>query len=565
MGHLLLDKNPFWILRTSPRQAARDVQEAYEDVLFDFPDKKQDIVHAHQILTNTRRRIEAEVAWFPGQSVDVIENIMAHRHDNAFCPDTNDPLARAHITLFRCTEGKAELSDVLNALSDINRTQTLDAINRDREISGITECTEDVFDGAWSSLMECYAAFVLEAECFNSDDGNDVFAALDQSVVSEQARSFVSHLKDGFSRRKQPAMDAAEREIREAIDAVAELTDQDELHILIRDTLIPKIESWAGIRLPEQKATKRDGISDKRSVELYLSIAKAVFENDKVQPDMNFSRTLFDVLEDTSREVPDAIVWLKQFRFISEIRMFCNLAADTLISGKQGFSVSEEERFVKKKRDVYTRTVLEYLDGAGDIDGDLIEPEMPWQIVLNMFHTAMERSAEADLVGSFWRRVIKVSRPPSSTLESDIDLVHRNILTYQINAATREKRYSTVIQLAEEGFRAISVPEAQDQFLLSEIYARHARLMSEKHPTQGAAEQLVQRINVLRGRSPQHMSGDVLVMAQNAEQIILAHKSNWSGGVVTNKSAEDDVSAGGWIVGILFWAFLLFLIAGGEG
>ena len=58
--------NPFWILDASPRDSKRVLHNKAENKSFELP---EDICrNAENILLTPKKRLEAELSWFPGLS-----------------------------------------------------------------------------------------------------------------------------------------------------------------------------------------------------------------------------------------------------------------------------------------------------------------------------------------------------------------------------------------------------------------------------------------------------------------------------------------------------------------
>ena len=69
-----LKDNPFYILEIRPQSTKREIMQAAEEkMLFDDPEK---IENAKNILLDSRKRLEAELSWFPGATNDIVDIIV---------------------------------------------------------------------------------------------------------------------------------------------------------------------------------------------------------------------------------------------------------------------------------------------------------------------------------------------------------------------------------------------------------------------------------------------------------------------------------------------------------
>ena len=93
-----LTKNPFYILSASPRDGRRRLMELAEErsLLLDA-DECHD---AYSVLTNPRKRLAAEVSWFPGMAPQKIEELLAlmeSEPEKILAEDSLPSLTRANL------------------------------------------------------------------------------------------------------------------------------------------------------------------------------------------------------------------------------------------------------------------------------------------------------------------------------------------------------------------------------------------------------------------------------------------------------------------------------------
>lgn len=93
-----LTKNPFYILSASPRDGRRRLMELAEErsLLLDA-DECHD---AYSVLTNPRKRLAAEVSWFPGMAPQKIEELLAlmeSEPEKILAADSLPSLTRANL------------------------------------------------------------------------------------------------------------------------------------------------------------------------------------------------------------------------------------------------------------------------------------------------------------------------------------------------------------------------------------------------------------------------------------------------------------------------------------
>lgn len=93
-----LTKNPFYILSASPRDGRRRLMELTEErsLLLDADECRD----AYSVLTNPRKRLAAEVSWFPGVTPQKIEELLAlmeSEPEKILAEDSLPSLTRANL------------------------------------------------------------------------------------------------------------------------------------------------------------------------------------------------------------------------------------------------------------------------------------------------------------------------------------------------------------------------------------------------------------------------------------------------------------------------------------
>ena len=157
-----LHRNPFWVLRVSPRDSRQVIVERADEAL--LLSDSDGVEGARLKLLNARTRIEAEIAWLPGvrpsTSFEVVQGLLRHPGRFINPPDSFSPLAHANLlsaTLerFDPLENRRELGAMIHQfavlVSSISATDVQRLVNEDRVAGGFAEIPDvGLFDSALS-------------------------------------------------------------------------------------------------------------------------------------------------------------------------------------------------------------------------------------------------------------------------------------------------------------------------------------------------------------------------------------------------------------------------------
>lgn len=146
-----LEKNPFYILSATSRDGRRRLMELTEErsLLFD----EEECRDAYSVLTNPRKRLSAEIAWFPGVRPAKIEELLSLAEsspEKILAEESLPSLARANILAEGITRLSAvdasTLSSWLIAIDEAfdytDAEDVLSLLNSERVVAGFPEISE---------------------------------------------------------------------------------------------------------------------------------------------------------------------------------------------------------------------------------------------------------------------------------------------------------------------------------------------------------------------------------------------------------------------------------------
>ena len=77
-----ITENPFYLLGATPRDNRQKIQDLVDEKMLELDSTV--CAEARQTLTNPRKRLSAEIAWFPGVSIRQINTIIIELVHQAF-------------------------------------------------------------------------------------------------------------------------------------------------------------------------------------------------------------------------------------------------------------------------------------------------------------------------------------------------------------------------------------------------------------------------------------------------------------------------------------------------
>lgn len=273
--------NPFAILGVTTRDDRSRIMEAAEEQsLIADPELCQ---QAHAILTNPRRRLEAELSWFPGTSPKAAEKAVSSTVGQVAELPLGG-LAKANALVIAASGWTArtvdELGDFLDALTgaadDVDAEQVIREVNEDRAIAGFPAVAS--VDAAAENLRDRRqawrrAAMAVLERTPTAEMAEAMFILVDKVTEQERFPRFLHELIDDYALRAQPFMAreiaGAERLVEKARELAA--TRPDALPPII-DALKELLVTWDELTHPVQVSATLRGQRDEDSEKLAFTV-----------------------------------------------------------------------------------------------------------------------------------------------------------------------------------------------------------------------------------------------------------------------------------------------------
>ncbi len=279
MENAALASNPFAILRVTTRDDRERIMEAAEDrSLMIDPNACQD---ARAILTNPRRRMDAELAWFPGTSPSAASRAASAR---SLAEISTLPLGGvAKINAMLGVPGpfdKEQLQHLLDIVTteaeDVSAEAVLRDINEDREVAGFPSfrSVDGVAQALGERRQEWRRAMVGTMSTTPTLIMVEALYALVEEVLADGRFPHLLHeLIDDYALRAQPFIRSEAETAQRLITRMRELAPKrpDALPPLM-DALEKLLSTWEQLTRPMQISATLLGRTDEDSEQLAFGI-----------------------------------------------------------------------------------------------------------------------------------------------------------------------------------------------------------------------------------------------------------------------------------------------------
>ena len=274
---MTIKENPFYILGATTRDSRQKIQELVDEKSLSLD--MSVCTEARAVLTNPRRRLSAELAWFPGVSIRQTKTIIKELEDKELSAETLDhlsSLAGVNVVLSYLDSGvKLTTKNLENAIFTLARSYesikpetVMNIINEDRTISGFPEVTD---------------LSVIQEEL--TELKNNAIHVLQQAISSlslETANKIMLHLMERAQKEKstysllddvidqvyvmivQKDKDSIESKVIEAIKKLEDAMDKKATSKTtlnkLADELLEELETFDNIMQPIQLSTQKRGL-----------------------------------------------------------------------------------------------------------------------------------------------------------------------------------------------------------------------------------------------------------------------------------------------------------------
>jgi len=314
---MYFDDNPFYLLKANPKDNRTRIIALADDAAFDIDSIKAN--EARSILSNPRKRLEAEVSWLPGNTNELnkeLFEIVSNKNDLSKL--TNrwklNPLCFANLVANLISKNNTDFENIylirllIHAYSEFNLDDIKVLINNDRitsgypEIETLIEIEEDVKKRK-SFYLSCINKFtsLLSIDVYSSllisfieEDDDDDEAFLLSSIID----SFELQFKQFVLQEEENVLKIL-KDIRTYIKSEY---DESSLKRLVLK-LNKELREWDKFVQPIQLSTQRRGLEHRQSRDLAMKVRNLAIELNNKHGETKLARLISLNLEDVFQEV----------------------------------------------------------------------------------------------------------------------------------------------------------------------------------------------------------------------------------------------------------------------
>lgn len=274
---MTIKENPFYILGATTRDSRQKIQELVDEKSLSLD--MSVCTEARAVLTNPRRRLSAELAWFPGVSIRQTKTIIKELEDKELSAETLDhlsSLAGVNVVLSYLDSGvKLTTKNLENAIFTLARSYesikpetVMNIINEDRTISGFPEVTDLSVIQEELTELKNNAIHVLQQAISSLSLGTANKIMLHLMERAQKEKSTYSLLDDVIDQVYvmivQKDKDSIESKVIEAIKKLEDAMDKKATSKTtlnkLADELLEELETFDNIMQPIQLSTQRRGL-----------------------------------------------------------------------------------------------------------------------------------------------------------------------------------------------------------------------------------------------------------------------------------------------------------------
>ena len=325
--------NPFFILNCTPEDNKSLIHEQAEMQSFDFDELK--CKEAESILTNPKKRLEAEISWFPGFNKKLVEeriklakqNMIQYINELSF-KKTDYFLAEANMLCFGLEQvnnaiswREADIKFVIIHLCSISESidleDTIESIEIARKIAKIpSKISKDEI----ISLLDQQRLYYKKTlyNFLNQIESNLLVRLLTQQIekVTTEGKEYCkwSLLKDiitDYENDVTPFFEKQERFIKADLDTIINKVLPSSRADYYLDDWYNKLEKdlllWDRIAQPIQVLKKSLGVDDERSERLFYEIRELSLVSHNKYKKTNFSIKITSLCEKVFAELRNAL------------------------------------------------------------------------------------------------------------------------------------------------------------------------------------------------------------------------------------------------------------------
>ena len=265
-----LPSNPFFILRLSCSAGRREIVSAAEELSFMLdPDVCST---AQNDLINLRKRLTAEIGWFPeldnNAILDILEKV---ENGELLSTDSLTQLSKLNATLHNFSVSEESdpfeigyaILDIDEQYSALNTDEIIATINRNREVAKVAAIQEkDIAEEINKKRDDIRQTITERLSAIDQDSYIEIVTMLAEKCIADEDYEdgvILADIVDQYEVRMQSQLEESTEEIESHIARIQQLVNDDAISENI-NSLIRRVQKWDKLAQPLQLKSQASGM-----------------------------------------------------------------------------------------------------------------------------------------------------------------------------------------------------------------------------------------------------------------------------------------------------------------
>jgi len=464
-----LESNAFFQLGVSPRDRRERIVEAAEELVDRGADEI--LIHeAQQVLLAPRRRLAAEVRWFPDVKPQTVRRIIeeigrsAPQEFESLVAEVS-PLARVNLAVAGLEASSLRdlsLRWITPLIGGLEAARITADLNLDRSVSGFQQLAEEAVAQELQELeRELVSAVISALDASGNADG--VLTALAKAAVEKggRQREFVEKVCQRFEERSQKRLVDLESSIDQCLAAiVSRPSDTGALGRLLED-----LARWDAIMQPHQILHEARALDEPRSKSMVGKVRAASLRLANEMGEHQVALKLTAALREHFPELPgavarlesdaEALVGILEDKKLERIIEPLILEAERAKAAPKEFTASilRSDFLTPGAKGVANDFVREFLKASAALRGT-DRADLPWVVARDL---ALRLHNEDDEYWGSHALIVTVLKAPGpgpspklrTMLEQDRVAAQRSMHFASLKSAVNERKWDEAIKDAQ--------------------------------------------------------------------------------------------------------------------
>ena len=314
---MYLIENPFYLLKASPKDNRKKLLELADEAAFDMDSIKAN--ESRSILSNPRKRLEAEISFFPGNTKiqnKKIFNILRVKNDlnNLKNIWELNSLSYANLIANLIDKNNSDFENIylirllIKTFNDFDLSEIKLLINEDRSNSGFPEVEddkdiEDQINSRKSFYLGCIQKYTSELKL-------NIYSSLLISFLEESKAIkepiLLSGLVDSFELQFKQYVLTEEEKVTSIIENIKKITSSEYHKSALKKLVIKlnkELREWDKLVQPIQLSTQKRGLEHTQSKNLGLKVRNIALELNNTHNETDLAHLITLNLMDVFQEV----------------------------------------------------------------------------------------------------------------------------------------------------------------------------------------------------------------------------------------------------------------------